>query len=190
MDSHEIWHASTEKWNRLGDERGVLQKTISIDEPANADTEDSSNNSDSVIELSSDEEEEEEINNEESDDSSDIEILEEIPFKPHQMENHVPTVGKEMPESKPPKETVSEDESCLTKELSSSISDDVVAEENNSMHDNDVSGANKQETENGEIARTNAIKDIESDKNVESVDEADKTGTTTCEEPNGERSSS
>ena len=29
MDSHEIWHASTEKWNRLGDERGVLQKTIS-----------------------------------------------------------------------------------------------------------------------------------------------------------------
>ena len=82
MDSHEIWHASTEKWNQLGDERGLLPRTISVDDSLNADTEESSTHSDSVIELSSDEEEEEDFNNEESDDSSDIEILEEIPFKP------------------------------------------------------------------------------------------------------------
>ena len=82
MDSHEIWHASTEKWNQLGDERGLLPRTISVDDSLNAETEESSTHSDSVIELSSDEEEEEDFNNEESDDSSDIEILEEIPFKP------------------------------------------------------------------------------------------------------------
>merc|ERR1712110_650097 len=80
LDSHEIWHASTEKWNQLGDERGLLPRTISVDDSLNADTEESSTHSDSVIELSSDEEED--FNNEESDDSSDIEILEEIPFKP------------------------------------------------------------------------------------------------------------
>jgi len=82
LDSHEIWHASTEKWNQLGDERGLLPRTISVDDSLNAETEESSTHSDSVIELSSDEEEEEDFNNEESDDSSDIEILEEIPFKP------------------------------------------------------------------------------------------------------------
>ena len=167
MDSHEIWHASTERWNRLGEERGVLQQSISVEESANADTEESSNNSDSVIELSSDEEEEEEINNEESDDSSDIEILEEIPFKPKYNENQFPTLGKEMLESKSPKETDSENENCFTKEPSTSQSDDIGAGENHLLHDNDVEGASTHDTENTKVENSNPKKTIEPEENPE-----------------------
>ena len=73
-----------------------MPKTISVDGSDNEDTEDESNGSDSVIELSSDEENE--GSNEESDDSSDIEILEEIPFTPGQklkeMENGEKTTSE------------------------------------------------------------------------------------------------
>ena len=96
LDSHEIWHASTDSWSQLGGQRGTLPKTISVDGSDNEDTEDESNGSDSVIELSSDEENEE--SNEESDNSSDIEILEEIPFTPGQklkeMENGEKTTSE------------------------------------------------------------------------------------------------
>ena len=83
MDSHEIWHASTENWNRLGDERGFLHQTTTVDDSKTSETDESSNHSDSVIELSSDEEEEE-SKEESDDDSSDIEIIEEIAFNPIQ----------------------------------------------------------------------------------------------------------
>ena len=96
LDSHEIWHASTDNWSQLGGQRGTLPKTISVDGSDNEDTEDESNGSDSVIELSSDEENV--GSNEESDDSSDIEILEEIPFTPGQklkeMENGEKTTSE------------------------------------------------------------------------------------------------
>ena len=96
LDSHEIWHASTDSWSQLGGQRVTLPKTISVDGSDNEDTEDESNGSDSVIELSSDEENE--GSNEESDDSSDIEILEEIPFTPGQklkeMENGEKTTSE------------------------------------------------------------------------------------------------
>ena len=187
MDSHEIWHASTERWNRLGDERGVVQQGISVDDSANADTEDSSNNSDSVIELSSDEEEEEEINNEESDDSSDIEILEEIPFKPNYKENQVPTLGKEIPESKSPKETDSENENCFTKEPSSSHSDNIGAEENHVLHDKDVEGTNNHETENTKVENLNPIKNIEPNENPEFAEESNTTEKNKCGKTNDDQ---
>ena len=90
MDSHEIWHASTENWNRLGDERGI-HPTMTVDDSKTSETDESSNHSDSVIELSSDDEEEE-SKEESDDDSSDIEIIEEIPFNPiqHNREAEVP----------------------------------------------------------------------------------------------------
>lgn len=180
LDSHEIWHASTERWSQLGDERGVVQQSTSMDDSANADTEDSSNNSDSVIELSSDEEEEEEINNEESDDSSDIEILEEIPFKPNNREHQVPSLGKVMPESKSPKETDSENEDCVTKEQGSSHSDNSGGEENHLLDDKDVEGTNNHETENTKEEKLNSIKNTEPDENSELAEETKETEKNKC----------
>ena len=105
LDSHEIWHASTENWSRLGDERGILTHTLAADDSNNTETDESSNQSDSVIELSSDEEEN--LEDVDSDNSSDIEIIEEIPYmatqnqiKPNYNER------KEVPEMEP---TVEED---------------------------------------------------------------------------------
>ena len=56
---------------------------MTVDDSKTSETDESSDHSDSVIELSSDEEEEE-SKEESDDDSSDIEILEEIAFNPLQ----------------------------------------------------------------------------------------------------------
>ena len=103
-------------WSQLGGQRGATQKTLSLDESEIGDTEEESDDSDSVIELSSDEENENELNNGESDDSSDIEILEEIPFTAGQKQKEVINGGKEVSESKTDEPVVLDDSSVNTKE--------------------------------------------------------------------------
>ena len=114
LDSHEIWHASTDNWSQLGGQRGALLKTTTVDGSENEDSDEESNDSDSVIELSSDEENEE--NNEESDDSSDIEILEEIPFTLGQKRKEIENGEKTTSESKVEEPEIIDNGSCSTKE--------------------------------------------------------------------------
>ena len=140
LDSHEIWHAPTDMWSQLGGQRGAAQKTLSLDESENGDTEEESDDSDSVIELSSDDENENEINHGESDDSSDIEILEEIPFTAGQKQKEVINGVKEASESKTDEPEVLDVGSGSTKEQKDLSSNHESEEEQpqpeNAIHDN------------------------------------------------------
>jgi len=136
LDSHEIWHAPTDMWSQLGGQRGVAQKTLSLDESENGDTEEESDDSDSVIELSSDEENENELNNGESDDSSDIEILEEIPFTAGQKQKEVINGGKEASGSKTDEPDVLDDGSVNTKEQKDHESEDGEPPPEDDIHEN------------------------------------------------------
>ena len=170
LDSHEIWHASTERWNRLGDERGVLLQTIAIDDSRNTETDDSSIHSDSVIELSSDEEEIEDDFNEESDDSSDIEIIEEIPYRPHQ-NKEIPNEGKESSGSKPTEDgsTVAtndkeevEDENDSTAEITGAGDSKLLDDEDGEGNSNHL-GTN---VTKGNDSKLQKNKDKEEDRNL------------------------
>ena len=191
LDSHEIWHASTERWNRLGDERGVLQQNISVDGSTNAESEDSSNNSDSVIELSSDEEEEEDINNEESDDSSDIEILEEIPFIPgnKKYESYNEETGEITSKTTSVEVAASETETSNTKEDGASNSNTVSVDEGKLLDKENVKEKENTPTEVTRTEETGFLKNDGSTEHLEVVsNKTDNIDHNNCPETNNDDS--
>ena len=132
---------------------------MTVDDSKTSETDESSNHSDSVIELSSDEEEEE-SKEESDDDSSDIEILEEIAFNPIQHHRQA-----ELP--------------AETQKSNSEMS---------GASDANVSGGDSEENVNGtskpEETETDDAKFVEEDVVEENTNIKEKTESTTVSEVN------